>query len=153
MPAWLNRGDKSKLRCLAVTPPPTSKSSLRPTNSSILRTPSSAITSLVSSAIKVNKCLTMSTVPRKWWSRSCWFWVATPVAQLLRWQMRKYLHPNATIGKVPKPKLSAPNMAAFTTSTPVLRPPSVCTLTLPRTPLPRKDWWASARPNSQGDPA
>ncbi len=52
--------------------------------------------------------------------------VATPVAQLLRWQMRRYLQPSATIGAVPKPKLSAPRMAALITSRPVLRPPSVC---------------------------
>ena len=36
--------------------------------------------------------------------------VATPVAQLFRWQMRRYLQPSATIGAVPKPKLSAPRM-------------------------------------------
>jgi hypothetical protein len=27
------------------------------------------------------------------------------VAQLFRWQMRRYLQPSATIGAVPKPKL------------------------------------------------
>jgi hypothetical protein len=37
-------------------------------------------------------------------------WVATPVAQLLRWQMRRYLQPSTIIGAVPKPKLSAPRM-------------------------------------------
>ena len=36
--------------------------------------------------------------------------VATPVAQLLRWQMRRYLQPSTIIGAVPKPKLSAPAM-------------------------------------------
>jgi len=41
-----------------------------------------------------------------------------------------YLQPKATMGPVPKPKLSAPNMAAFITSRPVFQPPSVCTLTL-----------------------
>ena len=40
--------------------------------------------------------------------------------------MRRYLHPSATMGAVPKPKLSAPMIAAFTTSSPVFSPPSVC---------------------------
>ena len=35
----------------------------------------------------------------------------------------------ATIGTVPKPKLSAPSSAALITSRPVLRPPSACTRT------------------------
>ena len=51
--------------------------------------------------------------------------------------MRKYLQPMATIGAVPKPKLSAPRIAALTTSRPVFIPPSACTRTLPRKRLPR----------------
>ena len=67
--------------------------------------------------------------------------------------MRRYLQPSATIGPVPKPKLSAPSMAALTTSRPVFRPPSVCTPTLSRRSLARRAWWASARPSSHGEPA
>ncbi len=66
----------------------------------------------------------------KWSLRSWSSWVATPVAQLFRWQMRRYLQPRATIGAVPKPKLSAPRMAALMTSRPVFRPPSTCTTDL-----------------------
>ena len=62
----------------------------------------------------------------KYFERSTLCCVATPVAQLFRWQMRRYLQPSATIGAVPKPKLSAPMMAALTTSRPVFSPPSVC---------------------------
>ena len=67
--------------------------------------------------------------------------------------MRRYLHPSATIGAVPKPKLSAPMMAAFTTSSPVLSPPSVCSRTRCRRSFRRSVWCVSARPSSQGVPA
>ena len=66
--------------------------------------------------------------------------VATPVAQLLRWHILRYLHPIAIIGPVPKPKDSAPIIAALTTSSPVFKPPSTCTLTLPLNPLSLKAW-------------
>ena len=95
----------------------------------------------------------MSASPTKCSRRSTAFWVATPVAQLLRWQMRRYLQPIAIIGAVPKPKLSAPRTAAFTTSRPVFMPPSACSRTLPRRPLARSATWASATPSSQGPPA
>ena len=64
--------------------------------------------------------------PMKYFERSTACWVATPVAQLFKWQMRRYLQPSATIGAVPKPKLSAPRIAALMTSSPVFSPPSVC---------------------------
>ena len=76
-----------------------------------------------------------------------------PVAQLFRWQMRRYLQPSATMGAVPKPKLSAPSMAALTTSSPVLRPPSVCRRILSRRSLACRVWCTSANPSSQGEPA
>ncbi len=37
----------------------------------------------------------------------------------------RYLQPNAIIGVEPKPKLSAPKIAALITSKPVFKPPSV----------------------------
>ena len=89
----------------------------------------------------------------KYLVRSTLCWVATPVAQLFRWQMRRYLQPSATIGAVPKPKLSAPMIAALMTSSPVFRPPSVCSRTRWRSSLARSVWWVSARPSSQGVPA
>ena len=67
--------------------------------------------------------------------------------------MRRYLQPSATMGAVPKPKLSAPMSAAFTTSRPVLRPPSACSRTRWRSPLRRSVWCVSASPSSQGVPA
>ena len=88
----------------------------------------------------------MSGRPMKYSLRSFSFCVATPVAQLFRWQMRRYLQPSATIGPVPKPKDSAPRIAALMTSSPVFRPPSVCTRTRPRRPLARSTCWASDRP-------
>ena len=79
--------------------------------------------------------------------------MATPVAQLLRWQIRRYLQPIAIIGPVPNPKDSAPKIAALITSSPVLRPPSACNLTLCRRLLSLRAWCASDRPSSHGDPA
>ncbi|MCY1295295.1 hypothetical protein D9M70_446270 [compost metagenome] len=146
-------GVRSRFCCLAVSPGRISSRSVRPISSPRLRTPRRASHSRVSEAMKVKKFTTMSTVPMKWSLRSLSFWVATPVAQLFRWQMRRYLQPRAIIGAVPKPKLSAPRMAALITSRPVFRPPSVCTRTLPRRSLPRRVWWVSARPSSQGLPA
>ncbi|MNZ64715.1 hypothetical protein D3C78_828890 [compost metagenome] len=153
MCALPSSGVRSRLPCLAVSPGSTSSRSVRPISSARLRTPSLASHSRVSSAMKVKKFITISTVPMKWSLRSWSFWVATPVAQLFRWQMRRYLQPRAIIGAVPKPKLSAPRMAALITSRPVFRPPSVCTRTLPRRSLPRRVWCASARPSSHGLPA
>ncbi len=89
----------------------------------------------------------------KYFERSTLCCVATPVAQLLRWQMRRYLQPSATIGAVPKPKLSAPRIAALITSSPVFRPPSVCRRTLWRRSLMRSVWCVSASPSSHGVPA
>ncbi len=122
-------------------------------SSSRLRTPSLASHSRVSSATKRKKLTTISGRPMKCSLRSVMFCVATPVAQLFKWQMRKYLQPSAIIGAVPKPKLSAPRIAALTTSRPVLRPPSVCTSTRPRRPLARNTCCASDKPNSHGVPA
>ena len=59
----------------------------------------------------------------------------------------------AIIGPVPKPKDSAPNIAALTTSKPVFIPPSACSLILCRSPLSLKLWCASAKPSSHGEPA
>ena len=67
--------------------------------------------------------------------------------------MRRYLQPSATIGAVPKPNDSAPRIAALTTSTPVFRPPSVCTRTFSRRPFMRSVWCVSDSPSSQGVPA
>ena len=100
--------------------------SVRPMSSSSVRTPSCASHSRTSSATKRKKFSTRSGRPVKWFARRRSSCVATPVAQLLRWQMRRYLQPSAIIGAVPKPKLSAPSIAALITSSPVLRPPSVC---------------------------
>ena len=80
-------------------------------------------------------------------------WVATPVAQLFRWQILKYLQPIAIIGPVPKPNDSAPRIAALTTSNPVFKPPSACSLTLCRKLLALKAWCASDNPSSHGEPA
>ena len=146
-------GVRSRLCCLAVSPGRHSSRSTRPISSSRERTPSLASHSRVSVATKVKKLTTRSTSPTKWVSLSCAFCVATPVAQLFRWQIRRYLHPIATIGAVPKPKLSAPKIAALTTSSPVFIPPSACRRTLPRSRLPRSVWCTSAIPSSQGDPA
>ena len=67
--------------------------------------------------------------------------------------MRRYLHPSATIGALPKPKLSAPMIAAFTTSSPVFSPPSACSRTRWRSSLMHSVWCVSASPSSQGVPA
>ncbi|CRR20117.1 hypothetical protein PAERUG_P45_London_17_VIM_2_12_12_03596 [Pseudomonas aeruginosa] len=148
-----SNGARSRFCCLAVSPGRISSRSVRPISSPRLRTPRRASHSRVSVAMKVKKLITIAVVPMKWSLRNLSFCVATPVAQLFRWQMRRYLQPRAIIGAVPKPKLSAPRMAALITSRPVFRPPSVCTRTLPRRSLPRRVWWVSARPSSQGEPA
>src|SRR3569833_4748694 len=67
--------------------------------------------------------------------------------------MRRYLQPSAIIGPVPKPKLSAPSIAALTTSRPVFKPPSVCSRTLLRRSLRRRVWCVSVRPSSHAPPA
>ena len=100
-----------------------------------------------------SSCITISGRPMKCFARSTSCCVATPVAQLLRWQMRRYLQPSATIGAVPKPKLSAPRIAALMTSRPVFRPPSVCRRTRSRRPFVRSVWCVSASPSSHGVPA
>ena len=81
--------------------------------------------------------ITISGSPMKYLLRNTLCWVATPVAQLFKWQMRKYLQPKATMGAVPKPKLSAPIKAALMTSKPLFNPPSVCRRTRWRSSLAR----------------
>ena len=144
---------RSSPACFSVSPGKHSSRSVRPISASSDGTPNRASHSRVSVATKVKKFTTISAVPMKWSSRSFWFCVATPVAQLLRWQIRKYLHPRATMGAVPKPKLSAPRMAALITSRPVFRPPSACRRMAPRRWLPRRVCCTSARPSSNGEPA
>ena len=56
-------------------------------------------------------------------------------------------------GAVPKPKLSAPRIAALITSRPVFRPPSVCRMVRSRRSLATSAWCDSATPSSHGTPA
>ncbi len=115
--------------------------------------PAAPATGARPAATKLKKFIAISGSPVKCCSRRRRSWVAMPVAQLLRWQMRRYLQPSATIGAVPKPKLSAPRMAALITSRPVFRPPSTCTRTRWRRWLRRSVCCISDRPSSQGVPA
>ena len=89
----------------------------------------------------------------KWYFLSTLFWVATPVAQLFKWHIRRYLQPIAIIGPVPKPKLSAPREAALITSKPVFRPPSAWSLTFFLKLLALNVWCVSDKPISHGLPA
>src|SRR6266704_947107 len=54
--------------------------------------------------------------------------VATPTGQVLRWHLRIMMQPAAIKGAVAKPNSSAPNSAPITTSRPVRKPPSTCTV-------------------------
>src|SRR5665213_2206659 len=54
--------------------------------------------------------------------------VATPTGQVLRWHLRIMMQPAAISGAVAKPNSSAPSSAPITTSRPVRKPPSTCTM-------------------------
>ena len=79
-------------------------------------------------------------------------WEQTPTGHVLEWHCRTIIHPIATRLAVPIPNSSAPNIAAMTTSFPVLNPPSVRKITLSLKLLRDKTWWTSLNPSSQGSP-
>ena len=79
--------------------------------------------------------------------------MAIPTGQVFRWQTRIITQPAATSGAVEKPNSSAPMSAATSTSRPVRRPPSTCSVTRSRSPFATSTWCASASPSSQGRPA
>ena len=72
---------------------------------------------------------------------------------MFSWHCRTILHPNAKSGKVPKPNLSAPKVAAIITSFAERNPPSTSRSTLSLILLTTNAWCVSLSPSSQGDPA
>ena len=104
-----------------------------------------------SSAMNENRLMTFSGVPSNL-ARNASSWVQMPTGQVLEWHCRTMMQPIATSDAVPMPNSSAPSMAAITTSRPVLRPPSVRSLTVLRSRFSVSTWCASARPSSQGRP-
>ncbi len=72
--------------------------------------------------------MTFSGVPVNF-SRSFSSWTQTPTGHVFEWHWRTMMQPMATRLNVPMPYSSAPKMAAMTMSRPVLRPPSVRSLT------------------------
>ena len=76
-----------------------------------------------------------------------------PVGQLFRWHCRAMSQPIAIRTEVPNPYSSAPSIAAITTSSGVLMPPSVRSRTRERRPFITSVCCVSARPSSHGQPA
>ncbi len=108
--------------------------------------------SRTSSAMNIMKLTTCSGLPSNF-LRSTGSCVAMPTGQVLRWQTRIMMQPEATSAALAKPNSSAPSSAAMATSRPVLSCPSVSTRMRPRRSFITSICCVSARPSSQGMPA